>query len=61
LILTGFILIYLPLDSSWLEWKIVYKIFKLSEILFLGLIIYIGTLWFCGFRLKNILVSGDYQ
>lgn len=60
LILTGFILIYLPLDSSWLEWKIAYKIFKLSEILFLGLIIYMGTLWFCGFKLKNILVSGDY-
>lgn len=44
--------------SNWLVWPIQYKIFKLTEIICLSAIIYCGTLWICGFRLKNILVGG---
>ena len=58
-ILLALFLNFYPAEvSEWITWSINYKIFKLSEIFALAGIIYCGTLWMTGFKLKNVLVGG---
>ena len=59
-ILLALFLNFYPAElSKWVTWSINYKIFKLSEVFALAGIIYCGTLWITGVKLKNVLV-GDY-
>ncbi len=58
-ILLALFLNFYPTEiSKWVTWSVNYKILKLSEIFALAGVIYCGTLWVTGVKLKNVLVGG---